>query len=315
MDKSITTFIGIDVAKNSLDVHVLPNGRRLTTTNDTKGHEEILCFLPEPTKSLIVLEATSNYHKSVAEMMLSAGHYVAVANPRQVRDFARGLGILAKTDRIDAEVLARYAELARPRTMTDTPEKQVQIAELAMRRRQLVELCTAETNRLESIRLKAVRKSVLKVIEVLKKQIVAIEKELQSLLKSDDDWNDKAEILTSVPGIGPATVMSLLADLPELGQLNRQEIAALAGLAPYNCESGAYRGKRRIRGGRNPIRSSLYMATLTAIRCNHIIKVFYKRLRNEGKPFKVAMTACMRKLLVIINSMVKNKTQWNHENG
>ncbi len=314
MDQSIVSFVGIDIAKDKIDLHVHPEGRRLSTTNDAKGFKEAKHFLPKPTTCLIVIEATGGYQRSLVETLLEAGHYVAVVNPRQVRDFARGIGVLAKTDAIDASVLARYAETTRPRTTSLPPENQAQLAELVTRRRQLVDLRTAEKNRRESLRVKAARKSVEQTIKFLDKQIEAIEKEIAALLKSDDDWNDKANLLMSVPGVGPKTVASLLADLPELGKLNRQEIAALAGLAPFNRDSGKYRGKRSIWGGRRSVRSALYMATLTAMRCNHVIRPFAKRLEAEGKPFKVVATACMRKLLVILNTMVKNNEHWKAEN-
>lgn len=315
MDKSITSFVGIDVAKHSLDLHSRPDDQRLEAANDAKGHAEIIRFLPSPKTCLVIMEATGVYHKPLAAVLLEAGHFVAVVNPRQVRDFARGLGILAKTDAIDAAVLSQFAEGARPRTMSITPEKQAQIAELVTRRRQLIELRTAEKNRLESLRLKSVRKSVEQVLELLKKQIVEIDKQIASILKSDDDWNDKADLLLSVPGLGMVTVASLLADLPELGQLNRQEIASLVGLAPFNRDSGRMRGKRSIWGGRKNVRNAMYMATFTAIRCNPVIHAFAERLRAQGKPFKVVITACMRKLLVIINTMVKEKTHWESQNA
>ncbi len=315
MDASITSFVGIDIAKRSLDLHLRPENRRLSTTNDSAGFKEILGMLPKPKTCLIIIEATGGYQKLLVETLLKADHYVAVVNPRQVRDFARGLGILAKTDTIDAEVLSRYAESARPRTMSITSEKQAQIVELVARRRQLIDLRTAEKNRLKSPCVKSVCKSIEQVIKVLQKQILTIEKQIASLLASDDDWNDKAELLLSVPGIGPATIASLLADLPELGRLNRQEIAALVGVAPYNRDSGRYRGKRSIWGGRRAVRSALYMATLTAMRCNHVIRSFAERLKAQGKPFKVIITACMRKLLVILNTMVKNNTHWEPENA
>lgn len=315
MDESIVSFVGIDIAKHSLDVHCRPDSRELSTSNDPQGFKEVVEFLPAPRTCLVVIEATGGYQRSLVEALLQAGHYVAVVNPRQVYHFARGLGVLAKTDAIDAAVLSRYAEGARPRTTSITPENQAQIVELVTRRRQLIDLRTAETNRLETLRLKSVRRSVEQVLNVLQKQISAIEKEIASLLKSDDDWNDKAQLLLSVPGVGPTTVASLLADLPELGQLNRQEIAALAGLAPFNRDSGRFRGKRSIWGGRKTVRRTLYMATLTAMRCNHVIKTFAERLRAEGKPYKVVATACMRKLLVILNTMVKNNTHWNSQNA
>ena len=315
MDKSITSFVGIDVAKDTLDIHICQDGRRLSTSNDTKGYREIIRFLPEPTTCLIVMEATGNYQRSLAEALVDAGHYVAVANPRQVRDFARGLGILAKTDKLDAKVLSRYAEQARPRTIAKTPEKQAQIAALVARRRQLVALRTAEKNRLTPTLPKSVCKSLKQVLQCLDKQIVTIDHEIQMLIDSDDDWNDKAELLVSVPGVGPITVASLLAELPELGHLNRQEIAALVGVAPFNRDSGQFRGTRSIFGGRASVRSALYMAALSAKRYNPTIRTFADRLASQGKPPKVVITACMRKLLVILNTMLKNNTPWSPQNA
>ena len=261
------------------------------------------------------MEATGNYQQSVAEALVDAGHYVAVANPRQVRDFARGLGILAKTDKIDAEVLSRYDEQVRPRTIAKTPEKQAQITELVARRRQLLALRTAETNRLKSICQKVVRKNIEQTITFLQKQIKTIDTQIQSLIDSDDDWNDKAELLVSVPGVGPITIASLLAELPELGRLNRQEIAALVGVAPFNRDSGKFHGTRSIWGGRASVRCTLYMATLSAKQWNPTIREFAERLESQGKPFKVVTTACMRKLLVILNTMLKNHTSWITQNG
>ena len=314
MDQSIVSFVGIDVAKDALDVHAGHDGSRLSVSNDKKGFREIIKFLPEPQTCLVVMEATGNYQRSVAEALVDAGHYVAVANPRQVRDFARGLGILAKTDKIDAEVLSRYAEQVRPRTIAKTPKKQAQIAELVARRRQLLALRTAEKNRLNSIEQKAVRKSVEQTITFLKKQIKTIDSQIQSLIDSDDDWNDKAELLVSVPGVGPITIASLLAELPELGHLNRQEIAALVGVAPFNRDSGKFRGTRSIWGGRASVRCTLYMATLSAKQWNPTIREFAERLESQGKPFKIVTTACMRKLLVILNTMLKNHSSWSPQN-
>lgn len=315
MDKSIVAFIGIDVAKDKLDIHIRPDNRDFSEANSPKGYENIIKMLPEPTSCLIVLESTGPYHKPLAEALLKVGHFVAVANPRQVRSFAIGMGLLAKTDKIDARIIAHYAETARPRTITISPEIQVKIVELVTRRRQLIEMRTAEQNRLETIHIKAVSRSLEKMLKTIDEQIKVIEKQIADLLKSDDDWNDKAELLLTVPGVGPITVASLLADLPELGQLNRKEIAALAGVAPYNNDSGRKQGKRAIHGGRKPIRSVLYMAALTAMRCNEVIKTFAQRLKAQGKSHKVVITACMRKLLVILNTMVKNNTQWEPQNA
>lgn len=243
--------------------------------------------------------------------LLEAGHCVAVVNPRQVRCFAHALGILAKTDRIDAKTLATYAEQVRPRMMEKPRENQDQITDLVARRRQLIDLRTAEKNRSKQTRQKAVRKSIEQMIRCLDDQIETIDDQIQSLIESDETWNAQAKLLQSVPGIGVGTAASLTADLPELGRLNRQEIAALAGLAPYNRDSGRFRGKRSIWGGRRTVRTALYMATISAKKCNPIIRAFAERLKAQGKAAKVITTACMRKLLVILNTMVKNNTHWN----
>ena len=208
-------------------------------------------------------------------------------------------------------MIARFGQHVRPRTIEKTPNKQAELEQLVVRRRQLVDLRTAESNRLETISVKSVRKSIQQVVNLLNKQIERIEKDILALLESDDDWKEKRKLLDSVPGIGPVTIASLLAELPELGLLNRQEIAALVGLAPYNRDSGRFHGRRSIWGGRASVRSVLYMAALTARRCNPVIRRFAQRLEAEGKLFKVVITACMRKLLIILNTMVKNNTHWS----
>jgi transposase len=311
MDGSFTSFVGIDVAKSSLDACVLPQGNALSLPYDQSGLVELRRQLPPPGTCLIVIEATGGYQRRLVADLLDAGHRVAVVNPRQVRDFARGLGVLAKTDRIDAAIIARFGQNVRPRTVAKTPEKQQELEQLVVRRRQLVELRTAETNRLETCSSKAVRKSIQHMVDRLNKDIQKIEKTILALLESDDDWRGKAEILGSTPGVGPTTAASLLAELPELGRLNRQQISALVGLAPFNHDSGRFQGKRSIWGGRASVRSALYMATLTARRCNPVVRAFADRLDAAGKPFKVVITACMRKLLVILNTMLKNNSHWN----
>jgi len=311
MDGSITSFVGIDIAKHSLDVCILPERKQFTVPYDTAGLKQLRSQLPDMGSCLIVVEATGGYQRRVVAELANADHLVAVVNPRQVRDFARGLGILAKTDRLDAQVIARFGQHVRPRTLANTHEKQEELAQLVTRRRQLVDLRTAEKNRRETLTSKPVRKSVQQVIDLLNKQIERIEKEILALLESDDEWKDKGSIIQSAPGIGSVTVASLLAELPELGFLNRQEIAALVGLAPFNRDSGRFQGKRSIWGGRASVRSVLYMAALTARRCNPVIRAFAQRLEAQGKPFKVVIVACMRKLLVILNTLVKTNSHWN----
>lgn len=314
MTQSITTFVGIDVSKDSLDVAFLPEGKPLQVDYDTKGLQNLGRALPSAGSCLIVVEATGGYQRRVVAELLDAGHPVAVVNPRQVRDFAKGLGILAKTDRIDAAVIARFGQDVKPRTIAKASKKQEELAELVTRRRQLVELRTAEKNRLEHPVTKTVRKSVQQVIDHLTKQITRLEKQILALVQSHDDFHGKGEIIASVPGVGAVTVASLLAELPELGTLNRQQISALVGLAPFNRDSGKLKGKRAIRGGRKTVRNVLYMAALTAIRCNPVIRQFAERLKGNGKPFKVVITACMRKLLVILNTLVKTDTHWSLKN-
>lgn len=311
MEDSFTAFVGIDVAKHSWDMHLLPEGRTLSGDYTSKELQQLIRCLPAPGTCLTVVEATGGYEQRLVTELADAGHQVAVVNPRQVRDFAKAFNILAKTDRLDAAVLARFAEKVRPQTSPKLPEKQAEIQQLVTRRRQLISLRTAESNRFESCTSKVVRKSIQRVLDQLKKQIHHIEKVLLAALKSDDDWRETLGILTSAPGVGSTTAATIVAQLPELGRLNRQEITALVGLAPYNHDSGTSRGKRAIWGGRASVRCALYMAALTAQRYNPVIRAFAQRLKAQGKPFKVIITACMRKLLVILNTLVKNRSHWN----
>lgn len=315
MDGFITSFAGIDVAKDSLELCVLSEQTRQNLSYDAKGLKQLLRQLPDARTCLIVVEATGGYQRRVVTLLAAAGHLVAVVNPRQVRDFAKALGILAKTDHIDARVIALFGQHVRPRTITKNHEKQDELQQLVTRRRQLIDLRTAETNRRELLTSKRVQNSIQKVTTLLNKQIESIEKEIAAFLKADDQLKAKADIIQSVPGVGTVTTVSLLAELPELGALNRQEIAALVGLAPFNRDSGHFHGKRSIWGGRASVRSVLYMATLTARRCNPVIKAFAQRLEAAGKPFKVVMVACMRKLLVILNTMLKTNTLWKAQNA
>jgi transposase len=310
MDGSNTTFVGIDIAKGSFDVAFLPQGQPLTLPNDHEGVQQLRQHLATAGTCLLVVEATGGYQRQLAAELLDAGHHVAVVNPRQVRDFARALGILAKTDRIDAQVLARYASQLQPPSAEKTPEKQTLLQEIVARRRQLVEHRTAEKNRLQTAVSPTVRQSIRRLIDQLNKQIQKLETELLDLIKADPQWKAKADLMQTVTGVAHGTSTALLADLPELGQLNRQEIAALVGLAPFNHDSGRFRGKRAIWGGRASVRSALYMAALSARQWNPVIKAFADRLERAGKPFKVVITACMRKLLVILNTLVKTNTPW-----
>jgi transposase len=242
---------------------------------------------------------------------VNAGHLVAHLNPRPVRHFAIALGILAKTDPIDARTLAQFAITVRPRTLQEIPEKQSELQQLVDRRRQLIELRTAEKNRMETITASFVRKDLQQSVDRLNKQIKRIEKAILALVESHDEWKNKAQLIQTVPGFAQVTSVSLLADAPELGQLNQRQITALIGLAPFNRDSGQFQGQRTIWGGRASVRSTLYMAALSARRHNPVIREFADRLAARGKKPKVVLVACMRKLLVIINAMIKNNQQWN----
>lgn len=311
MDSANLTWIGIDVAKATLDLHFLPSGQTHSLANSPVGFRQLRKLLPAPDACHIVLEATGGYERQLVADLLEAGFHVAVVNPKRVRDFARALGLAAKTDRLDARVLALFAEKVQPAPTQKTPQKQAEIQQLVARRRQLIDLRTQESNRWEVTHSKAARKSIQAVLNTLEAQVRDIEKAIEDLVESDDEWRQKAELLQSVPGLGGVTATTLLADVPELGQLNRQQISSLVGLAPFNRDSGQHQGKRTIGGGRKSVRCVLYMAALAARRCNPVIKAFAERLAQHGKPFKVVLTACMRKLLVIVNSLVKSGQPWN----
>jgi transposase len=309
-------YVGVDVAKNSLAVALHSKAKSFSVTNDRVGISKLIASLPQPGECVVVLEATGGYERLLIAELLQAGHRTALANPRQVRDFANGLGVIAKTDPIDARAIARFGEVVEPRCLEVPQGPLSELQQLVERRRQLIELRTAENNRLQQATSKPTRKSIRDVIKTLEKQIESIEHQIDDLVRQNDDWQHKVDLMTSVPGVGRTTATTLLADLPELGQLNRQEIAALAGVAPYNHDSGQLRGARCIWGGRAPVRNALYMAALSAKRCNDVIRPFAQRLAENSalrpsKAPKVVLTACMRKLLIILNTMLKNNTSWN----
>jgi transposase len=314
MDK--LSYVGVDVAKRTLECALGPDAKSFTVENNRPGIQKIIERLPAPATCVVVLEPSGGFERMVIGELLQAGHLVALVNPRQARDFAKGIGILAKTDAIDSRVLARFGEVVKPRCLTLPDGPQAELQQLVERRRQLIDLRTAESNRLKQAPTKATQKSIQAVLNILEKQVFSIEKQIQEIIRKHDDWQHKVDLMTSVPGIGQVTAATLLADLPELGQLNRQEIAALVGVAPLNADSGEAVGTRSIWGGRQDVRNTLYMAALSAARCNEHIKAFAQRLRKSndtrsGKPAKVILTACMRKLLVILNTMLKNDTPWN----
>jgi transposase len=303
-------YVGIDVAKDSFDVASEPAGLKLSLPNDPTGRQRLLDRLQAQPVALLVLEATGGYERDLVAELLHAGVKVVVANPRQVRDFARGLGYLAKTDPIDAGVLALFGQVVQPQPRPQPAGQTGVLGELVRRRQQLLDLRTQEANRLPQARHANVRKSLQKVLRLLDQQILDLDKLIRQDIESDDGLRRKDEILQSVKGVGPGTSAMLLGRLPELGHLNRQEIAALVGVAPWDIRSGKWIGHSRIWGGRQEVRNMLYMAALAATRFNPAIQDFYHRLLSAGKLFKVAITACMRKLLVILNTLIKNDCLW-----
>lgn len=309
-DAAPQTFVGIDVSKAKLDVSCLPGGEHRRFDNDPEGRAQLVAWLLSKPGCLIVVEATGGYERQLVYAAQDAGLEIALVNPRQARDFAKGMGQPAKTDSIDAGMLALFARHVQPRPLAKIPAKQRELESLVARRRQLVELQTAEQNRFQQASEKFVLKSLRKVLSAIERELKAVEKRILELLESHDDWRRKIEVLESTAGVGPVTGAALVAELPELGSLNRQAIAALVGVAPYPDDSGTVRGKRRVWGGRAKLRSTLYMAALSARRCNPAIREFARRLHTLGKSFKVVMVACMRKLLVILNSMLKTDTLW-----
>ena len=304
-------FVGIDVSKEWLDLHIrgaeCPVSR---VPNSSEGHAQLVTVLRAVSVERIVLEACGGYERLVVAELVSAGLPVIVVNPRQVRDYAKALGRLAKTDQIDAEVLARFAESVRPEIRSLPTEAERKLGDLLARRRQLMEMRTMELNRLPQAHVREVKKDVQQVIDFLNKRLRDVDRDLDEQIRESPAWQQRVEVLKSVPGIGDQTARTLLAELPELGKCSRREIAALVGVAPMNRESGQWRGRRMITGGRGTIRQMLYMAALSASRSNPVIRKFYTRLLAAGKVKKLALTACMHKLLTILNAMVRTQKKW-----
>ena len=304
-----TTCAGIDVAKDRLDVVLRPSGEYLEATNDKRGIGSVLRRLRREDVALVVLEATGGMERPAAAALAAAGVPVAVVNPRQVRDFAKATGRLAKTDRIDAVVLAHFAEAVRPESRPLADEHARELAAVLLRRRQILAMATAEANRARTAP-KAVKRRIETHLRWLRKELERVNGELERAVKQSLVWKERAELLMSVPGVGPTLSATLLAELPELEHLDRRRLAALVGVAPLNRDSGTLRGIRTVWGGRSGVRTTLYMATLSATRYNPAIREFYGRLVASGKPKKVALTACMRKLLTILAAVLRNRTPW-----
>ena len=303
----VRRFVGIDVAKAALDVFVGSAGTAFTVANDEVGIRDLVRQLVPA--DFVILEATGGLETPVASALAAARIAVAIVNPRQVRDFARATGRLAKTDRLDAEVLAHFGEAVRPAARPLADEQAQALEALVTRRRQLVEMLTAEKNR-RARAPKVLHRSIDEHIRWLEKRLLVFDDELGELIRNTPLWRERDELLRSVPGVGKVLSSTLLTQLPELGMLNRKQIAALAGLAPFNRDSGSMRGRRCIWGGRAQVRRVLYMATVAGVRSNPAIRTFYLRLRANGKHAKPALIACMRKFLVILNAMLHHKTHW-----
>jgi transposase len=304
-------FVGIDVSKSQLDVAVRPSEehQHARFENSEDGIARLVEYLKTIGPTLIIMEATGGLEVAAVGAMAAAKLPVVVINPRQARDFAKAAGKLAKSDTIDANVLAHFGEALRPAIRPFKDAETQELTALMARRRQIVEMLTAEKNRLSSAP-KWTKKSIKTHITWLEKNLDRVNKNLQTHLRKSPVWQEKDDICQSVPGVGPITSLTLITELSELGTLNRKKIATLAGVAPLNRDSGTYRGRRAVWGGRATVRTVLYMATLTAVRCNPVIRSFYQRLTSAGKKHKVAMTACMRKLLTILNVMVRDREKW-----
>jgi len=306
-------FVGIDVAKDTLEVHERPSGAGVTVTNDEQGLRELVGRWAPRAPALIVLEATGGYEVVVAATLTSAGLPVAVVNPRQIRDFARATGQLAKTDALDAAVIARFADAVRPPVRPLAPGTAQALGELVARRRQLVDMLGAERNRQAQVRDRAVQRQIGAHVKWLTKALAELDRDLQDTIRASPVWRETEELLRSVPAIGPVTAHTLIAEVPELGHLGRHQIAALMGVAPLNRDSGTFRGRRMICGGRASVRRVLYMAALVAVRYNPRIAAFYARLTAAGRPKKVALVAATRKLLTILNAILRAHRPWQPE--
>jgi transposase len=304
-------FVGIDVAKDRLDVHPRP-GKAFTVTRDGEGIASLVERMQALSPALIVLEATGGFETVVAGALAGAQLPLAVVNPRQVRDFARAIGRLAKTDSLDAEVIALFAERVRPEPRSLPDDDARYLSELVARRRQIVEMMTMERNRRRTLTGKRFLKSIDRLLAALQKELSDLEADLDDTIRGTPAWREAEDLLTSVPGVGDKLARTLIADLPELGRLSRRQIAALVGVAPINRDSGTMRGRRTTWAGRAKVRTTLYMAALVASRYNKTLKSFYQRLLQAGKAKKLALTAVMRKLLTILNAMIRDQMPWQN---
>lgn len=305
-----TLFVGIDVALDKLDLARSDSDKVLTLPNDPDGIRRIVDSLRFPLPTVIVVEATGGLERSLLDALLDAGLPVALVNPAHVRHFAKGIGILAKTDAIDARVLVQFAKLASPRLAQKRSANQTELEALVTCRRQFTQVRTEQTNRRKRTSSKSALKAIGIVIKTLDKQIEDLDRQIQKLIESDDDFNSIDRLLRTVPGVGAVLSSTLLGELNELGSTDRRQIGSLVGIAPFNHDSGRMKGRRAIRGGRASVRSVLYMATLAAVRFNPVIRAFALRLKKAGKLNKVMIVACMRKLLTLLNAMIREQITW-----
>ena len=304
-------FVGIDVAKAKLDLARSDADAISTFSNDVNGIRQLIDSLKNLTIALIVVEATGGMERALLDALLDQQLPVALVNPGQVRSFARGIGKIAKTDPIDAQVLLQYARLASPRLAEKRSQNQAELESLVTCRRQLLHVRTEQTNRRASTTSKAALNAIDAVLKTLARQILELDRKIATLIKSDDDMNHLDGLLKSVPGVGVILSATRLSELAEIGAVGRRQVASLVGVAPFNCDSGKFKGKRAIRGGRASVRSALYMASLVGLRYNPILKRFADRLKLAGKPNKVVIVACRRKLLSILNAMIRENLSWN----
>jgi transposase len=303
-------FIGIDVSKDRLDICIRPSGETFAVTRDDEGLERLVERLRALAPALVTLEATGGYETVVASALAAEHLPLAVVNPRQIRDFARSTGKLAKTDRLDAAAIAHFAEAVRPAARRLADGEAQALGELVARRRQVIEMIVAEKNRRRLAAQPRVLKAIDRHVDLLQAELSELDREIDGAIRKSPAWQADADLLASVPGIGKATLRTLIAELPELGRLDRRKIAALVGVAPINRDSGVWRGRKAIAGGRAPVRTALYMAALVASRANPVIAPYYQKLRASGKAAKQALTACIRKLLVILNAILRDRKPW-----
>lgn len=305
-------FVGIDVSKDRLDVHVRPSGAVFAVPRDGAGLERLAAELSTLSPALVVLEATGGFERTVAAALAGARLPLAVVNPRQIRDFARATGRLAKTDALDAEVIALFAERIRPEPRPVPAKEAAALAERVARRRQIVEMIGMESNRRRQARGRKVARTLDATLRVLKAQLAEIDEDIDGAVKACPAWREAEDLLKSVPGVGDVTARTLIAELPELGRIDRRRLAALVGVAPLNRDSGQWRGHRAIAGGRAAVRNVLFMAALSAIRWNPVLRTHYAQLVARGRPKKVALVACIRRLLGILSAIVRTQTPWRN---